>query len=134
MDPVRGWVPVTRQAPKIDPASPRERAFFSCKLSVDPPDEWVDFFMNPQVETEFPPDNLRIERSHGLPGFEIVGECAETYLEKCVTNIDARIQNANTKYEQEIIPRMTEDNKRTVEQERAQSQRIDDLQRRADRL
>lgn len=134
MDLPGWWSPLGKEAPKIDPSSPTGRAHFSCKLTSDPPAEWTAYFMNPQVETEFPPEKLRIEGSHGVHGFKIMGGCAEEYLEKCVANIDGRIQSANAKYEQEVVPKIVEDSKRAVEQKDAQSQRIEELQRRADQL
>lgn len=128
------WEPLQRESPQVDSSSPPGRVRFSCKLSGDPPDEWVAYFKDPQVETEFAPDNLQIVGSHGLNGFRVTGECVEEHLEKCVANIDGRIKEANRKFEQEVIPGILEDQRRMTEEKEAQDARVRQLQQRADEL
>lgn len=128
------WSPVRREKPKIDAASPPGRVRFSCELTAEPPVGWIGFFKDPQVQSEFPPDDLQIRGSNGPSGFMVTGECAEEHFEKCITNIDGRIQSANAEYEEEIIPQIVAANERTLAEQTAHDQRIQELQRRADRL
>lgn len=129
------WTPVDWvRPPKIEDVSPQGVVTFSCKLTGDPPDGWEIYFMDPQVETAFPPSGLRIEGSHGVRGYAIRGTCREEDLEKCIANIDGRIASANKKYEAQDIPAILEQEAAYRANEEAHKNRIEVVQRRANEL
>jgi hypothetical protein len=125
------WTPIERGKPEVRGIDHEASGFLDVRieLSRTPPRRWDHFFMNP---TAFDiPVGMSTPRLEG-PTVRI--RPPHNQLKQYVDHVDARIAHANSRYEQEVLPEIEEQQKQATAQEGEREVRLEKARREAEEL
>jgi hypothetical protein len=126
------WTRITRGKPRVRGVNAKYSGLIDVEIDLNPatpPREWAEFFSRPFAV----PTSLSMHPPE-LAGTTVRLMCPDNELDAYVTNVDARIEAANTFFESQVLPSL-EAAEASVQRDRASAQaRVADAQRRAEKL
>jgi hypothetical protein len=125
------WTPIERGKPEVRGIDHEASGLLDVRieLSRTPPRRWDHFFMNP---TAFDiPVGMSSPR---LKGPTVRMRPPHNQLKQYVDHVDARIAHANSRYEQEVLPEIEEQQKQATAQEGEREVRLEKARREAEEL
>jgi hypothetical protein len=125
------WTPIERGKPQVKGIDHEALGLLDVRieLSRTPPRRWDHFFMNP-IEVGTP---VRMH-SPRLEGSTVRIRPPHDQLKQYVEHVDARIAHANSRYEQEVVPQMEEQQEHARAQEEERQERLERARREAEDL
>jgi hypothetical protein len=125
------WAPIERGKPQVRGIDHEASGLLDVRieLSRTPPRRWDHFFMNP-TEVAMPVSM----HSPRLEGPTVTIRPPHDKLKQYVEQVDARIAHANSRYEQEVLPQIEEQQEQARAQEDEREERLEKARREADDL
>jgi hypothetical protein len=125
------WTPIERGKPEVRGIDHEASGLLDVRieLSRTPPRRWDHFFMNPTAfDTPVGMSSPRLE------GPTVRMRPPHNQLKQYVDHVDARIAHANSRYEQEVLPEIEEQQKQATAQEGEREVRLEKARREAEEL
>ena len=125
------WEPIERGRPEVDGVDPDYEGLLRVRIDLSrrPSREWAEFFLNPVGVgislSMHPPE---------LSGSSISIRPPDTELETYVAHVDERIEAANERYEQEVLPTLRRAAETRAGEEEERTRRLEDAKKRAEDL